>query len=117
MLACVHIPPCVLTWADMVLAAAVVLSGVAVGTICNFTMQLRFLQQYDNCLDMSGLCHAWGSGVADMCVQLLDLCIACNWGHHWECVLSLLCTGVGWLLTCVRADPDGYICAGEHHVV
>ena len=31
--------------------------------ICNFAMQLKFLLQYDDCLDMPGLCCAWGSGI------------------------------------------------------
>ena len=76
------------------LAVAAVLFGVATGTICNFTMQLKFLLQYGDCLDMPGLCCALGSGGADLCVQLLDLCIARDWGCRREC--ASCCCALGW---------------------
>ena len=64
MLAHMHVLLCVLTWADMILAVVAVLFGMVVGTICNFMMQLKFLLQYDNCLDMHCLCCVQGSSYA-----------------------------------------------------
>ena len=91
---CVCVLLCVLTWADVMLAAAAVLFGVATGTICNFAMQLKFLLWYGNCLYMPGLRCVWGSGGADLCVQLLDLCIARDRGHRRE--RALCCCAPGW---------------------
>ena len=79
--------------------------------------QLQFLLRYDDCLDVRGLHRARGSGAADTCAWLLDLCVARDRGCLQECVSHLLCAGVGWLLTHVQADPDGHICAGEHRAV
>ena len=76
------------------LAAAVVLFGMAVGTICNFAMQLKFLLQYGDCLDVPGLRHALGSGGADLCVQLLDLCVTHDRGCRWE--RASCCCAPGW---------------------
>ena len=80
-------------------------------------MQLQFLLRYDDCLDVRGLHHAWGSGAADARGWLLDLCVTHDQGCRQEHASRLLCAEAGWLLTRVQADPDRHICAGEHHAV
>ena len=84
---------CALTWADVMPAGSSSSGAVWHGSEDNlqFAIQFKFLLQYDDCLDVCGLCHAQGSEAADIHVQLLlPLCVAHNWQCHWECAQCIV---------------------------